>query len=186
MNATYAYFTAQANSAEAEGTVAIIKVGLTNNEVQVNSVTVADNSIILPGDEITLKSRIVNSGTASIYSFIAVYWNKSEDNNEVERLGFSVYSFDSNKNLIKMKSYNAITSETTETNMQVMPFELASNEYVDVSLPFTYDGASIGNSWQGVKCLYTLKVYSIQTAKITEQQAYNELLTKINSDAGIS
>ncbi len=165
MNVTYSFFTATAKKQITNATTGTVRIGITNDKIQVNSVDF-DEQKIVPGDIISFSARIINQGTSSAHAimvFAKTIVATESANNQTQT---TYYSFDSNGNLTEIS-----TSSGTA-------FTLAVNGYRDCSISENLKAYEYGNEFQNASLSVTLTVYSIQEANLTPEQATPLLLNK--------
>ncbi len=164
MNVTYSFFTATAKKQVASTTIGTIRIGLTNDQVQVNSEDF-DSQKIVPGDEISISARVINQGSAGIYAILKFTVNIVATDTSYNKNMSMFYSFDEN-GLVEILSSSGTC------------FVLETTQYQDFSISTDFSAVSYGNEFQQATVSITLSAYSIQTANLTLAQATTELLTR--------
>ncbi len=171
MNATYSYFTASAKKQTATGSTAIIRIEMSNDQVQVNSVEY-DSQLLVPGDTLTFTGKLNNTGSSPVYTIMVLKTEIKRTDGQEDTPLIKYYTYASNE-----------WSEMTINNgaFSLDSFELKNSTSLDFSLDQTLAGEKYGEEYFGASVVFTVSAFSIQTANLTLAQANAQLYSKVTA-----
>lgn len=168
LNIVYALFTASSTPISSSQTTAIVRIGF-SNDTALNNVAVSSTSSnitnLVPGDDLTLTGKVVNSGNSAIYFLLNLKLEirKTTSNANTTILN-KVYTISSN-NIVE---YNSTNNAAAASN--------TPNEEFAFSFTHTLS-TDYGNEYQLAEITYTLTAYAVQQYNLTAVTA----ATYINS-----
>ena len=165
-NGSYAYFTATAKAQNSTTTTAIIKIGFTDDiatTIKESGATVTRAKLI-PGDSVTFKGTVQNTGTADLYAIVSY---------ELE-----VIKTDNTSSVVKSGYLNAVGSElvlgdgvyTTAATL------MAVNAINSFEVSHEFDFFEYDNTYKNAQVIFRAKAQAIQQSNIASASAATFIL----------
>ena len=168
LNIVYALFSASTTPITSAQTTAVVRVGF-SNDTTLNNVAISSTSStitnLVPGDDLTLAGKVVNTGNSAIYFLLNLKLQVTKSGSSSSQTILNkVYTISSN-NVVEYNNTNNAAAASNTANEEI-PFSLTH------SLSTEY-----GNEYQSAEITYTLTAYAIQQYQLTAVSA----ATYINS-----
>ncbi|MBR6779325.1 MAG: hypothetical protein IKM43_04225 [Clostridia bacterium] len=182
MNSVYAYFTATTTQKQTSNTTSIIQIGFTDaTNATINSVTVTENTKILPGQTIQINGGIKNTGSASFYALIEICLYITKVGGTETIIQSDVYTI-TQQGLKQLEFSDEQDKYTTEAC--ALNYNTTTNvgESINFSTSYEFGFYEYDNTYQGATFRYSITAYAIQKFVIEDAvEATNLIAEQITS-----
>lgn len=165
-NGSYAYFTATAKAQNSTTTTAIIRIGFTDDiatTIKESGATVTRAKLI-PGDSVTFKGTVQNTGTADFYAIVSY---------ELE-----VIKTDNTSSIVKSGYLNAAGSELVMSDgvYTTAATPMAVNAINSFEVSHEFDFFEYDNTYKNAQVIFRAKAQAIQQSNIASASAATFIL----------
>ena len=163
MGAVYSLFTATATTKTSQNSMAIVRVGFTNETTStITSGSITKNTLILPGEKLSISGAVQNTGDSDIYIILHFEITLQKQDEEDTTIVDKYFTF-AGSNMVEIAVLQGDNPTYTQNAKKLTANKTTLlGETVNFALDHDFDFYEYDNSYQGATAHYCVTAKAIQ------------------------